>query len=40
MQEIKGVFEIEFTTGEKRNIEIEVNIVTPHAIPSKPLHHD
>ncbi len=33
MDEIKGVFEVEFTTGEKRNVEIEVNITNPHAVP-------
>ncbi len=33
MDELKGVFEVEFTTGEKRNVEIVVNITNPHAVP-------
>ncbi len=33
MDEIKGVFDVEFTTGETRNIDIKVNITNPNAIP-------
>ncbi len=33
MDEIKGVFDIELTTGEIRSVEIEVNIITSQSIP-------
>lgn len=33
MDEIKGIFDVEFTTGEIRSIEIVVNIVDPNARP-------